>query len=288
MTTLDYDGESPVPQPVSETVNKYLRKSISLSDVLGRLLRGWHFALVGALLGSVLGVCAVWITPPSYSITLTLLPLEGGTADLGGGGATGLGALGGLLGISGPSPKFTRFVVSLYSVGVAHAMDKKYNMLCRTFNTCASKDKPPQKSPGFYPWINRTIASIAHMPDPEQHQTVVDLSRYTARNVIITSDVNSRMLTLNMSSREPEFAKIFLVNLVNSTNDFIKDQDNAIAKKNVEYVTAQLKTNTDLSQRAALTSLLAQETTRLMFTAVDIPYVAQFRMARLSTFRTAR
>ncbi len=64
------------------------------------------------------------------------------------------------------------------------------------------------------------------------------------------------MLLLSMDSRDPKFAKTFLLDLVTATNDFIKDQDNIIAKKNVEYVTSQLKTNTDLSQRAALTTCL--------------------------------
>ena len=52
MTTLDYDNESAAPAPVSTTVEKYLRKSISMSDILSRVLRGWHFALSGAVLGA--------------------------------------------------------------------------------------------------------------------------------------------------------------------------------------------------------------------------------------------
>ncbi len=65
MTTLDYDGETAAPMPVSETVESYLRKSISLSDIFTRLFRGWFFALAGALLGVVIGIYVVWATPPS-------------------------------------------------------------------------------------------------------------------------------------------------------------------------------------------------------------------------------
>jgi hypothetical protein len=277
MTTLDYDGESATPRPVSETVEKYLRKSISLSDIMGRLLRGWHFALLGAVLGVVIGVYAIWTTPPSYTISLTLLPLEAGSADLTGGGGVGLSAIAGMLGSNGPIPKFTRFVASLSSVGVAEAMDKKYDMICRSSGNCNKKTHVWRRNTGFYAWVARTIANTAHLPDPDAPRTAVDLARYTAGNVTVASDPNTRLLLLSMDSRDPEFAKEFLLDLTHAANDFIKEQDNAIAKKNVEYVTSQLKTNTDLSQRAALTSMLASEESHLMFTAVDLPYVAQIQ-----------
>jgi hypothetical protein len=277
MTTLDYDGESAAPRPVSQTVEKYLRKSISLSDILGRLLRSWHMTFLGAVLGAVVGVYAIWTTPPSYTISLTLLPLESGSADMSGGGGSGLGAIAGMLGSNGPIPKFTRFVASLYSVGVAQAMDKKYDMVCRTYGSCDKATHVLRKSTGFYPWVARTVANIAHLPDPDAPRTAVDLARYTTGNVTITSDPNTRLLLLSMDSRDPKFAKEYLLDLTNAANDFIKDQDNAIAKKNVEYVTSQLKTNTDLSQRAALTSMLANEEQSLMFTAVDLPYVAEIQ-----------
>src|SRR5581483_10696753 len=88
--TYDYGGESAAPRPVSGTVQKYLRGSISLSDILVRLFRGWYFALIGGLLGVLIGVLVIWATPPSYTVSITLLPLDAGSTDLSGGGGIGL------------------------------------------------------------------------------------------------------------------------------------------------------------------------------------------------------
>jgi hypothetical protein len=271
--TFDYEGESAVPQPVSQTVKTYLRKSISLSDIISRLLRGWSFSLVGALVGALIGVFVIWITPPSYTVTVTLLPLDAGSADLTGGGGVGFDVLAGLLGSNGPVPKFTRFVASLYSTGVATAMDRRYDAICTAFN-CNRKTRVWPKASGLYVWVNRTVTDIAHLPDPQHPKTASDLAKYTEGSVTITSDRNTKMLALSMDDRDPKRASAFLVQLVNTANDYIKEQDNLVVRKQIAYITQQLKTNTDLSQRDALTKMLEEQEQHLMLTAVDLPYVA--------------
>jgi hypothetical protein len=268
--TYDYGGESAAPPPVSDAVAKYLRKSISLSDILRRLFRGWFFALLGGFLGILVGVYVIWITPPSYSVSVTLLPLDAGSADLTGGG--GLSVLTDLLGSSGPVPKFTRFVASFNSTRLAAAMDRRYDAVCETFN-CDKKTRRYPQNKGFYAWIGRTATAIAHMPDPNRSPTSTDLAKYIENNVTITTD-KAKMVVLSMDTRNPQGASQFLVQLVQAANDYIKDQDNAVVKKEVAYISEQLKTNTDLSQRDALTKMLEDQEQRLMLTAVDLPYVA--------------
>ena len=274
--TFDYEGESAVPQPVSKTVQSYLRKSISLSDILGRLFRGWFFSLIGALLGVVIGVLVVWITPPSYTVTVTLLPLDAGSADLTGGGGTGFDVLAGLLGASGPVPKFTRFVASLYSTGLATAMDRRYDAVCTAFS-CNRKTRQWPKRAGFYAWVDRAVTGIAHLPDPDMPRTPADLAKYIEANVTITSDRNTKMLALSMDDRDPKRASQFLLQLVTVANDYIKDQDNAVVRIDVAYISQQLKTNPDLSQRDALTKMLEEQEQHLMLTAVNLPYVASIQ-----------
>lgn len=274
--TFDYDGESAAPRPVSQTVEKYLRKSFSLADLFGRLLRGWFLALLGAVAGAVIGLYVVWITPPSYAVTITLLPLDSGSADLSGGGGTGLGIIAGLLGANGPVPKFTRFVASFYTTGLASAMDRKYDTICTVFN-CNKKTHTWPKSTGFYAWINRTVKAIEHLPSPDHPRTAVDLAQYIANNVIITSDSDTRMLELSMNTTNPATASTFLLDLVHTANDYIKDQDNAVVKKEIAYITEQLRSNTNLEQRDALTKMLADQEQHLMLTAIDLPYVASIQ-----------
>jgi hypothetical protein len=274
--TLDYDGEAVAPRPVSKTVDAYLRKSISLSDILKRLVRGWFLALVGTVIGVLAGVYTVWITPPTYTVTLTLLPLDSGSAEVSGNGGVGLQVLAGLLGNSGPVPKFTRFVASFYSTRLAAELDRKYDAVCDAFQ-CDKKTHSWPKHGGFYAWVIRAVTDIAHLPGPDRPRTADDLSKFIQSNVTITSDKNTNMLALGMDTDNPAKASRFLVRLVETANDFVKDQDNAVVKKEVAYVTAQLKTNTDLSQRDALTRMLEDQEQHLMLTAINLPYVASIQ-----------
>ncbi len=119
--TVDYDGEQAVPEPVSAVIAKFLRRSFSVADVFRRAMRGWLFGIIGLAFGLIFGVYTAWTTPPSYTVTIGLLPTDSGGGDILSGDSAGgaLGALAGLIGISGqPVPKFTRFVASLYASGV--------------------------------------------------------------------------------------------------------------------------------------------------------------------------
>ena len=272
--TFDYQGESAAPQPVSETVEKYLKKSISLSDVVVRLMRGWLLALIGAVIGVAIGIYVVWITPPSYTVTVTLLPLDAGSADTSGGGGLGLQVLGSILGSNGPVPKFTRFVSSLYSTGLASAMDRKYDTVCEVFH-CDAKTRQWPKRSGFYAWVGSTVANIAHLPDPNRPRDATDLAKYITTNVLIETDKNTKMLNLSIDTHEPKQTSKFLVELVAAANDYIKNQDNEVVRKEVDYIALQLKTNSDLSQRDALSKMLEDQEQHLMMTAVDLPYVAR-------------
>ena len=85
------------------------------------------------------------------------------------------------------------------------------------------------------------------------------------------------MLVLSMDTRDPKEASKFLVEFVLTANDYIKNQDNEVVRKEVDYITLQLKTNSDLSQRDALAKMLEDQEQHLMMTAVDLPYVAQIQ-----------
>src|SRR6185437_5879165 len=273
----DYGGESCAPRPISATVQNYLRKSVSVSDITGRLVHGWIFALIGTLIGAALGAYVVWSTPASYSVQVTLMPLEAGSADIsGGGGASGLEIISSLLGSNGAVPKFTRFIASLYTTKLAQEMDEKYDTLCDAFH-CDKKTRKYPKGVGFYADVKRTIAKIEHVPDPDAPPTYLDLATYIHNTVTITSDKNTKLLVFDIETYDPKKASEFLVHLVAAANDRIKNEDNEVVKKSIEYVQQQLKTNTDLSQRDALTSMLAQKEQHLMLTNIDLPYVARIQ-----------
>ena len=279
--TVDYGGEQAAPEPASAVMAGFLRRSFSVADVVKRAVRGWLFGLIGLVAGICFGFYSIWTTPPTYSVSIGLLPTDSsGDVNLQGGGGTGLAALAGLVGMGGgPVPKFTRFVASLNSTSVAKIMDKKYDMVCRTYaGDCDIKNHTWHKHAGFGAWVRKTVADIAHLQDPSAPRTAVDLADNTNTNVVLTTDRTSHILTLTMDSHDPKFAALYLNTLVQATNDYIKNQDLSAVRPFVDYLNAKLATtNLNLSQHEALVSLLVEQERRLMLSSVNVPYAASIQ-----------
>jgi hypothetical protein len=279
--TIDYNGESAAPKPVSSVIAQFLRHSFSVADIIKRALRGWLFGLIGLVAGFAFGVYAIYITPPTYTVSIGLLPTDSsGDVSLGGESGGAFGAIATMIGIgsSGPVPKFTRFVASLFSTGVAKIMDEKYDLVCRTFSgDCDLKTHTWRKHTGFDAWVQQTIASIGHLPDPDRPRTAVDLASYTEGSVTMTSDKTTHILTLTMEARDPKFASEYLQALVNSTNDYLKRDDRGRIEPYVAYLNRKLVTNLNLTQHDALSSLLLEQERRLMLSSVDVPYAASIQ-----------
>lgn len=279
--TVDYGGEQAAPEPASAVMAGFLRRSFSVADVVKRALRGWLFGLVGLVLGLCFGIYSIWTTPPTYSVSIGLLPTDSsGDVSLEGGGGTGLAALAGLVGMGGgPVPKFTRFVASLNATSVAKIMDEKYDMVCRTYvGDCDPKTHVWREQKGFGAWVRKTIADIAHLEDPSAPKTAVDLATFTQNNVILSSDRTSHILTLTMDARDPKFAAHYLATLVEATNDYIKREDLSSVRPFVDYLNAKLASSSlNLAQHDALSALLVEQERRLMLSSVNVPYAASIQ-----------
>jgi hypothetical protein len=277
--TVDYDGEQAAPEPVSAVVARFLRKSFSIADVIKRAMRGWLSGLIGLVLGLVFGIFSVWMTPPTYNVSIGLLPTDSANdIDVSGGGGT-LSALAGLIGMGGgPVPKFNRFVASLHSTSVAKIMDQKYDMICRTYEgACDRKTRKWKRQTGFEAWMERVMSQVAHLPDPDSPRTAKDLAAYTEGNVFLSSDRTTHILTLSMESRNPKTAIFFLQALVQSTNDYIRQEDRATIQPYVDYLNQKLSTSLNVAQRDALSNILLDQERRLMLSSVSVPYAASIQ-----------
>jgi len=275
--TVDYDGEQAAPEPASAVIASFLNRSFSIADTLKGALRGWLFGLIGLVLGAIFGIYSVWATPPTYTVSIGLLPTEGsGDVSVGDGGA--LSTLAGLVGMGGGSvPKFTRFVASLNATAVAKIMDQKYDMVCLTFH-CDQKTHTWPKSTGWRAGFGRVMAQIAHLPDPDNPRTALDLAENTANQVVITPDRTTHILTLSMDSKDPKFAARYLNALVQATNDFIREKDRSSILPYVDYLHQKLSTeNLSLAQHDAFSTLLVDQERRLMLSSVEVPYAASIQ-----------
>ena len=274
--TVDYETVRPAPRPISKVIGAYLSGSISLADIFERVLRGWLLIVVGVILGLLWGTYNVWISRPSFTATLSLLPADtGGTGGIGGEGTT-LDLIAGIAGYgSGSIPKFARFAAALSTPGVARILDQRYNMVCVAFEgQCDIKTKKWRPRTGQDAWIAGFLARLAHMPDPNGPRTVNDLAEYIGSSITLEADKKTRLITISYSDANPKHAAQFLTDVVQAGNDYIKEQDQGISRQYVDYLSRELAVNTNLSQHEALSNLLVQEERSLMLTGVNLPYAA--------------
>jgi hypothetical protein len=271
MTTLD-EAEARAP---TAAIREFLRNSISIADVTRQIWSGRLIVAAALAFGLVYGLYQAHRAGPQYQAIIQLLPAD---SEGGGGGGGALGVLTSLAGGGGGGgqiSKFTQFQFALGSVGVAQVLDKKYDMLCVNYRgLCDPKTHSWRQRTGMNAMINAFLARVAGLPNPNGALTIVDLAQYNAGAIGITKDKTSGLVTLSYNHPDPKYAADYLVRVLNTTNDYVRDQDHATARNMVDYVANRIATNTNIAQREALDQLLLQQERRLMMTEVNAPYAA--------------
>jgi hypothetical protein len=265
-------------QPPTTAIAEYLRKSISLSYLLGLAWSGRGIIIIATLIGLLYGVYAVYDAGPSYMATIRVTPAASDTSLGSTSGAGGL--LAGLTGGSGAAqvPKFIQFTYALSSLDVARSLNQKYDLLCRVYlGECDPITHQWQPRNGIHEWIVSATSRLSGLPDPNVGpRSPLDLARYIAGNVVVNQPKkNESLVELTYINRKPQFAAQFLSRVVTATNDYIRMQSRETQKRYVEYLSDSAAQTTNVEQRQALDTLLLQEERQLMMTEVDIPYAAQ-------------
>lgn len=274
MTSLD-EAQSRAPTAV---IRDFLRNSISLADVTAQIWSGRLIVIAMLVLGLFYGLYQAHRAGPLYMASVEVLPAD---SDGGGGGGGSSGAIGLLSSLAGGGagggavPKFTQFQFAIGSVGVAQMLDKKYDMVCVMYRgRCDRKTHTWRPRTGFDASVAAFLARVAGLPDPNGPNTVVDLAHYNFTAISITKDKTSGLVTLSYYNSDPKFASDYLLKVMETTNNYVREQDRATARNMVDYVAHRVATNTNVEQRAALDSLLLQQERRLMMTEVSAPYAA--------------
>lgn len=276
MTNLIEDLETQ-PRSPSAAISDYLRRSISVSDIIEQIWSGRLLVIAGLLLGLAFGIYTVWTSPPNYLATMRVSPAE---SDLSGGsGGGGPGSL--IADLTGGAntqslPKFTQFTMSVSSPGVAAMLDQRYDMVCRVYKRdCNLLTHKWRERRGWRERIDAFFAWLGHLPDPNGARSVIDLSNYIVGAINVDQKTQSAVATLTFANPDPKFAADFLSKLVKTTNDYIKLQNHDVQRRYVDYLTASVAKTTNVEQRQAIGTLLLQEERQLMLTEVDVPYAAQ-------------
>jgi hypothetical protein len=276
MTVREEDAEAGLPAPTS-VVADYLRRSISLSYLLGLVFSGYLIVIAATVLGLLLGIYAVYKDGPSYTATMRISPAPGDTGM--GEIASAGGLLAGLTGGGGATqvPKFIQFTYALDSLEVARILDKKYDLLCRVYRG--------QCDPATHQWkprhriverLESMTSRLSGLPDPNVGpRSPADLARYISGSVTVTQLKKTDSVNLlTFSHRDPQFAAQFLSLVVKTTNDYVRAQSRENQKRYVDYLSASAAKTTNIEQRQAIDTLLLQEERQLMMTEVDVPYAA--------------
>jgi len=252
----------------------YLRKSISISYLIGLVWAGRLIVVAAAVFGLLYGVYTVHSVGPLYVAIMRVSPAANDTSAA---GASGL--LAGLTGGAGAVqvPKFTQFLFARDSIEVARELDRKYDLLCRVYRgDCDQVTHQWKDRTGVREWFRGALARLSGLPDPNVGpRTPVDLATYVTNTVSETVNKTNSIVALSFTDRRPEFAAQFLSQVVKTTNDYIRAQSRESQKRYVEYLTQSAAKATNVEQRMALDTLLLQEERQLMMTEVDIPYAAQ-------------
>ena len=257
----------------TSAIRAYLQKSISIADILNQIWPGRWIILGTTVLGVFYGAYEAHKAGPLFLASMSVMPAstdEGGTS----------GAVGVLTSLAGgssttPVPKFKQFLASLGSVSVATRLDQKYDMVCTTNRGwCDPETHQWQERTGIMSAFATLLARIGGLPDPNKEQTVVDLAAYNKAAIAIANDKEGDLTILSYSHRDPKIAADYLSKVVNTTNDYIREQDRTTQRRYVNYVTRRIADNTNVEQRTVLDSLLLQQERKLMMTEVDVPYAA--------------
>lgn len=274
--TVEQEAFEPRSRDSSVIIADYLKRSISVSDILEQLWKGRVILAASFVLGLLYGVYVASADGPHFAAEMNLLPADSSSVEGNSGGGGALGLIAGLAGANiGSVPKFTQFLSALHSTGVAEILDKKYAMTCRIFaGDCDQKTHQWRKRGGWRAWLNGVTAQLSGLPDPNGPYTPTELAQYIYGAVDVTIDKTNQVVKLKYQSRKPEFATQFLTLLVRTTNDYIKNQDRVVQRQYVNYLASQAATTTNVAQRDAIDQLLLQQERKLMLTEVDVPYAA--------------
>lgn len=272
MTILD-EAQSRAP---TAAIREFLRNSISLADVTRQLWSGRLVIVAALVFGLVYGLYQAHRAGPLYRAIVSVMPAQTDTDVGGGGGAIGmLASLAGGGGGGSQVPKFTQFLFTIGSVGVAQRLDRDHDMVCIiNRGLCNPKTHVWQRRTGMKAAINAFLARVAGLPDPNGPLTVIDLAQFNTGAIAVTKDKATGLVTLSYFNPNPKFAADYLTLVLKTTNDYMREQDRATQRNMVEYVARRISTNTNVEQRQALGNLMLQQERRLMMTEVDAPYAA--------------
>jgi len=262
---------------MSETSGQAGLGEITLGRILQRTREGWPIPLFFAMAGAILMVLCLPFMTPKYTVSMTVVPPPSDQDRVGSGSN---GALSGILSLASGSSLgqggsyYLRYQKLLVSPAVAERLQANHRMLQIIFEDLWDKQNKQWKEPSslrnaLLGWLSR----LAHVPTwtPPDAKT---LSEFLEGNIVVIPSTLNDMVTISMTSSDPEMAKKILIAAHEETNAVLRSMVARHASQQVNYLQTKLAGVTVADYRAALLQILSAQEKTLMLTQTDAPFAA--------------
>lgn len=246
--------------------------------VVASIGRRWWLMPVGIVAGLLLATLYLHRSQYSYSAQLKVYaaPSTGGKSAPAGLG--GLAALTGLAAGSGEAVSPFRFYLeAIYSPEVANRLARD-PVLMRTlfageWDPKAGAWRQPASVSGA---IRSGIAGLLGLPKfGWQPPDATRLQQYITDTVSVRQSVRTPIVVIGYDSGDPAFATRFLTRLHETVDGYLRQQQVARTRGNIDYLAGKLETVTLAEQRQALVVALTEQERQAMLAYGNAPYAAE-------------
>jgi len=171
-----------------------------------------------------------------------------------------------------PPSKFKQFQAAIYSSPVAEIMENRYHLICRISPSCDHVTGQWFPRAGFRAALSRVVRTVLGMPIKTTNKpTPTEMAQMVQSRVTIKG---TGIMIMTMSDSDQTLVVTFLSRLIDTTNNYLKDNDRQSLRQYVNYLSLKLQRLDIVAQRESLQSLLTEQSRRLMLTEVNVPYAA--------------
>ena len=198
------------------------------------------------------------------------------------GGLGGLASLAGVQLPSGGATEFITFQAMLKSQEVASRLFADETLIQRLF---AGEWDESRKS--FLQPIPSTLGNVKRLIKPlltgEGQAAYIApnaarLAQTLSRNLSVSENKNSGMLTLSMESAKPELASDLMLALIRETDAFLKERFVVSGSEALQFYQQKISKARSREHREALAKLIANEEQKLMLATREGSFVVEIMM----------
>lgn len=249
-----------------------------LHGQLRSIVRRWWLLLLGVLLGLLLG--SVYLRRADYTYSAEL-KVYAAPSSSGSRPASALGGLAALAGIGGGTSEavspFRFYLDGIYSTEVAARLARDRKLMRTLFVAEWDAQARVWRQPAsLSASLRRGVAGLLGLPQFSWHAP--DASRmqaYIADNVTIRQSVKTPVAALVFDHADPRFAMRFLNQLHTTTDAYLREQQTARTRGNIDYLAQKLREVTLAEQRQALVTTLTEQERQAMLAYGNAPYAAE-------------